>query len=170
MLAEIIVSVVVDGRAIEASRGAILRRGTVFAPLDPFVRRIADRVATGPASTITLSRGSESVVFAVGSPIVRSGIAVEQIPIAPFVRGGEANIPLAVAARALGETVTYDARARVVYVRLGRSPIARMTPFGGYTPPQSPVTFSPTSTPAPRVIVTGIPRPRRTPIVVQPCR
>lgn len=166
LLADVLVSVVVDGRTVESSRTAVLRGGFVFAPLDPYVRRIADRIESS-GSTITLVRGNASVVLALGSPIVRSGSAVDDIPIAPFVREGEVNVPLAIAARALGESVSYDARAHVVYVRVPRAPLACMTPSAGYSTPDSPVTFSPTATPAPRATVSGVPHPRRTPILVE---
>ncbi len=167
MLAEILVAVVIDGRPVDASCPAQLRGGAVIAPLDPFVRRLADRiVTTGPLGTIVVERGAASVTLQLGSPLARSGATAIALPIAPFVRGGEPIIPLAVTARTLGASVSYDGRAHVLYVQSAREPLARMTPFAGYAPPTDAPTFAPTSTPAPTVVVTGVPRPRRTPIVV----
>jgi hypothetical protein len=158
---------VIDGRPVDASRCASLRGGVVVAPLDPFVRRFADRiVTTGAPGTIVVARGDASVTFQLGSPLARSGATAIVLPIAPFVRDGEPIIPLAVTARTLGASVSYDAHAHVLYVQSAREPLARMTPFAGYAPPSAPVTFAPTSTPAPKVVVTGVPRPRRTPIVI----
>ena len=168
MLAELAVTIVLDGRAIEGSRGASLRDGVVVAPLDPYVRRIADQIETaGPAGRIVISRDDATIVIAIGSPLAECGPTAVRLPIAPFVRDGEPNIPLAATARALGASVIYDARAHSVYIAFAHRPVSTMTPFVGYTPPADVVTFSPTSTPAPRVVVTGRPRPRRTPILVR---
>ncbi len=171
MLAELAVTIVLDGHALEGSRSATLRDGVVVAPLDPYVRRFADGIATdGNDGHIVITRDDARITIAIGSPLAQCGSAIQRLPIAPFVRDGEPNIPLAATARALGANVSYDAKARAIYVDFGHRPLATMTPFAGYVPPSAPVTFAPTSTPAPRVEVTGSPRPRRTPIVVQSSR
>jgi hypothetical protein len=172
VLAEIAVTIVLNGHALEGSRSATLIRGVVVAPLDPYVRRFADAIATaGPGGQIAIARDDSRIVVAIGSPLAQCGPSVESLPIAPFVREGEPIIPLAATARALGASVSYDAGARAVYVDFARRPIATMTPFAGYSPPTDPVTFAPTATPAPpRPEITGSPRPRRTPIVEQNSR
>jgi hypothetical protein len=171
VLAELAVTIVLDGHALEGSRSATLRDGIVVAPLDPYVRRFADAIATdGNDGHIVITRDDARIVIAIGSPLAQSGSAIQRLPIAPFVRDGEPNIPLAATARALGANVSYDARAHAVYVDFEHRPLATMTPFAGYVPPTAPVTFAPTSSPAPRVEVIGSPRPRRTPIVIQNSR
>ncbi len=169
MLAELAVTIVLNGQAITGSHSATLRDGVVVAPLDPYVRRIADGIATGSNDGhIVITRADNRIVVAIGSPLVQCGSSVQRLPIAPFVREGEPIIPLAATARALGASVSYDAKARAIYVDFGHRPLATMTPFAGYTRPTDPVTFPPTATPAPPAPPpTGSPRPRRTPIVVR---
>ncbi len=167
MLAELAVTIVLDGRTLEGSRSATLRGGVVVAPLDPYVRRIADEITTDDGEgRIVISRDDARIVVAIGSPLLQCGPVVQRLPIAPFVREGEPNIPLAAAARALGAVVTYDAKTRTAYVVFAHRPLATMTPFAGYVPPTDPTTFPPNATPAPPAPEpSGIPRPRRTPIV-----
>jgi hypothetical protein len=172
VLAELAITIVLDGHALEGSRSATLRNGVVVAPLDPYVRRFADEIDTGNADgQIVISRAGVRIVVAIGSPLAQCGSAIQRLPIAPFVREGEPNIPLAATARALGASVRYEPSARAIYVDFEHRPIATMTPFAGYVAPTDPVTFAPTATPAPPAPAsTGSPRPRRTPIVVRTSR
>jgi hypothetical protein len=166
VIAEIVISIVVNGRVVESSHCATLDRGVVVAPLDPFVRSFATAIESRNDGRIVISRGDAAIVLAIGSPFANDATDVRRLPMAPFVRDGEPIIPLGFAARALGASVSYDAKARVVTIHFDRAPLAAMTPQAGYVPPADPVTFAPTATPAPRVIVTGVPRPRRTPILI----
>ena len=166
MIAAILVSVLVDGKLIASSRSAELTEGVVRAPIDPFVRRIADRI-TSDGRHITLVRGNETVAVVVGSRLVEADGAIRELPFAPFLRRGEPVVPLAAVARALGAEATYDGPTHTLVVRTGPLPLATMTPFTNWTAPPGPLaTFAPTTAPTPRPTVTGIPQPRRTPIVV----
>jgi hypothetical protein len=162
------VVVVFDGMQIAASQPATLQTGTVVVPLDPYLRKLSGRIAIDPASgAITIFRDDESVAVALGNRTARVGGRAVQLPIAPYLRDGDPIIPLAAVARGLGLTVSYDGRARVVTIASTETPpLATMSPF---VPQPGAVPFaSPRidTTPTPRPTVTGIPRPRRTPIEV----
>jgi hypothetical protein len=161
MLACTLVTVVIDGRRVDASEGARLERGVVVAPLDPFVRDVAERITNdgpeGPGRGYTIVRGSRRISIRIPGAGARDDVAAET----PFV-------PLAAIARALGASVDYDARSRTIVIATTAEPLVTMTPFATYAPPPGPrVTFAPKETPAPVPVVTGIPHPRRTPIVVR---
>lgn len=156
MLACHLVTVVIDGRRVDASDGARLERGVVVAPLDPFVRDVAERITNdGPGRGYTIERGSRSVSIRIAGAAARDDLAA-----AP------AFVPLAAIARALGASVDYDARSHTIVIATTPEPLVTMTPFATYAPPPGPrVTFPPKEAPAPVPVVTGIPHPRRTPIV-----
>jgi hypothetical protein len=168
VIAPTVVAIVYDGREIAASRPATLQTGTVVVPLDPYLLRVTGRIAIDPVSgAITLFRNDQSVALALGNRTARVGGHAVQLPIAPYLRDGDPIIPLAAVARGLGLTVSYNGRARVVtIVSDDAQPLATMMPFVPI-PGASP--FESTridSTPTPRPSVTGIPRPRRTPIEI----
>lgn len=158
MLACTLVTVVIDGRRVDASEGARLERGVVVAPLDPFVRDVAERITDdGPGRGYTIERGSRRISVWIAAAAARDDVA----PQTTFV-------PLAAIARALGASVEYDARSRTIVIATTPDPLVTMTPFATYSPPPGPlVTFAPKETPSPAPTVTGIPHPRRTPIVVR---
>jgi hypothetical protein len=168
VIAALLVTVLIDGSLVDGSTGARLCGDVVVAPLEPYLRSIADRIEFDPSgSRIVLERGTRSVSIAIGSPLLRTGDNTQALPIAPYVRAGEPLNPLAAVARALGATVDYDGASHTITVATVPEPLATMTPDMGYVPPREPLeTFTPNPTPAPKVEVTGIPRPRRTPIVV----
>jgi hypothetical protein len=168
MIAALLVSVLVDGKLVASSRSAELTEGVVRAPLDPFFRRIADRI-TSDGRFITLVRGSETVSIVVGSRLLQVDGTSVQLPFAVFMRRGEPVVPFAAVARALGAQTAYDGATRTVVVSTSPAPLATMTPFAGWSPPTGPLpTFTPTAAPTPRPTVSGVPQPRRTPLVVDP--
>lgn len=166
----VFVTVLLNGAPLDASVQARLDAGAVVAPLDPFARAIAERIVpSADGARFTLTRGSRSIAFQIGSHVGRNAASAETFPIAPYVRAGKTIIPLASVARALGASVAYDARAHVLWIETSDEPIVTFTPVPYTAPPPGTVpTFAPTSTPAPRPTVTGIPKPRRTPILVEP--
>jgi hypothetical protein len=142
--------VVIDGSAIVSSQPPTLDRGVVRVPLDPFMRRLASRIDVDNSTcTVTFAKNGRNVVLSFGARPTRS----------PYLREGEARIPLAYVARRLGYEVSYDARARVVTVL---SPPAE--------PVASMVIFAPSAPATPRPVVTGVPLPRRTPTDERPSR
>ena len=145
------VSVVLDGRLVQAAVPARLVDGAVLAPVQPFLCALADRITIDPeAGSITFEREGRSVTM---------GLPPD---------GDYGWVPLGAAARGLGDLVRYDAASRTLSILSpAPRPVATMTPFAGFTPPPGPLpTFTPTPQPVPRPTVTGIPQPRRTPIVL----
>jgi hypothetical protein len=150
------VSVVIDGRLVASSTPALLEQGTVVAPVDPFMRAIADRIEIDPdRRTIRFTRGAR-------------GITLPILPIGPYVREEPLLIPLAAAARALGATASYDAKnALVAIIFPPPDPPTTIPSYVARTPlPQPPPTFTPTPEPQPKPTVSGVPQPRRTPIAL----
>jgi hypothetical protein len=147
-----VVTVIIDGRPVISSAPALLFDGSVSAPIDPYARLIATRIAIdGEHGWITIERDGKRVTVNV-----------------LYVRDGWARIPLGATARALGESVNYDPARRVLRIDSPPSPLATMTPFSAWSPPPGArPTFTPNPVPTPRPTSSGIPRPRRTPILVE---
>ncbi len=163
-----IVTVLIDGRLVDGTVAARLRGGVVVAPIEPYLSDIAERIETRENGLrIVFERGRRSFTVSIGSRIARRGPAAESLPIAPYLRGGEAFIPLAVTARALGGDVDYDAATKTLRVALTPDPVSTLAPSGPWTPGAGPFeTFPPPETPAPAPRDTGVPKPRRTPLTV----
>ena len=154
LLAMAAVNVVLDGRLLVGSRPAMLNGGVILAPLDPFVRRFADRIDVDiTRSIVRIARRERSIT----------------VPIAPYVREEQIVIPLALVVRALGATAYYEGwRTTLSIVSPPGDQIATPTPYATLLPLPAPrVTFTPPPVPTPLPTVTGIPQPRRTPIWVR---
>jgi hypothetical protein len=164
------VEVVVDGHAVAASQPAVLVAGTVVAPVDPYLRRIATTIVVDPdRGTIAFARGDASGVVRLGHSAARMGSVPVALPIAPFLRDGQPVIPLAALARALGAAVTFDARSKTLSVVLPNpKPIATLPPYVPIpgAPPPSPFRVDTRASPHPAA--TWTPQPRRTPISTAP--
>jgi hypothetical protein len=169
MIAPLLVTVVIEGAPVASSVPAVLLRGVVSAPLDPFVRRIAQRIS-GDGERYTLERGDRVLTFALGERFARAGSTRFELPFAPYADPlGDPFVPLAACARALGQSVSYDAASRTIFLAPAAPlPLVTMTPYAAQPAPQSPgPTFAPTAAaPTARPTVSGVPQPRRTPIVV----
>jgi hypothetical protein len=168
MIAAGVVTILIDGTLVDGSSAARLCGNVVVAPLAPYLDRIAERIDVDRGDgRIVFERAGRSVAITIGSAVVRTGAGLQTLPIAPYVRAGEALIPLAAVARALGASVDYDAASRTLDIATSPEPLASATPDASYSPLPGPwTTFTPNPTPAPPVEVTGVPRPRRTPILV----
>lgn len=149
MIGAVLVTVLLNGVAVPSSRPAELIDGSVMVPVNPFVRRIAQRTIYDPLNgTIAISAASGSTTVAItGEP-------------------DEAYVPLARIVRALGGVVSYDGRTRVAAVLLAADPpLASAPPYDPSQPTVAPRRlFTPEPTAAPRPVLTGVPKPRRTPI------
>jgi copper amine oxidase-like protein len=165
-------AIVVDGTAIVASRPAALVAGSVIVPLDPYLRAVAQGITFDAATGfIVLTRGAAAVVVSVGVRSATLGSRSIALPIAPYLRDGEAFVPLAPLARALGAAVSFDGRTKTVTIALPAAPaVGSPAPFAALpgAPPQVPPRHDPTAAPTPAY--TGIPVPRRTPIEAAPSR
>jgi hypothetical protein len=145
------VAVFVDGRPVAAPVPALVAGGIVSAPLLPYGELIATRVVIdAQRGIVTFERGSMRVTINV-----------------PFLRDGTGRIPLGLVARELGDAVAYDASSRTLWIETPPVPLATMTPYATWIPPRGPLpTFTPEPVPTPKPTLSGIPQPRRTPIVV----
>lgn len=161
----------IDGRLVEGSTPARLRGGVIEAPVAPYVRELAKRIERQAAGgRLSFERDGRSLTVVLGSAVALNGNETERLPIAPYLRGGQTIVPLAAVARALGASVEYDPVAHTMHIQLpAAAPLATLAPAAAGTllpsPEASPApaaTFAPTPVPA----NSGIPRPRRTPIVV----
>jgi len=151
VIAAPVVLVLVDGRPVDAPVPALLVGGLVSAPIDPYARLIATK--------ITIDDGRGSITFERGAARVTINV--------PYLRGSSGRIPLGALARALGDAVHYDAAGHILAIdSRAPQPVATMTPYVRWTPPPGPLaTFTPEPSPAPQPTLTGIPQPRRTPIL-----
>jgi len=169
VVADAIVTVVLNGRRIDASRPATIVRGVTMVPIDPFVRDLAERIdCIAGGAEIRIARGARELVVRLAREKSVSPGDDRAYSIAPCVPFDDARIPLASLARALGGSVAYDARAHTLFVSIVPEAIAPFSPMP-YQPPEPGTvpTFAPTSVPMPRPTVTGIPRPRRTPVLIE---
>lgn len=144
------VTVVVDGRFLAAYASAFVAGGRVFVPVDPLLTRLADRIYY-EGTTLVVERGGRRIRVAMAP--VRAGLSGVYVMAAPILA-------------ALGATVRYDARERVLFIRTASGEVlVTPTPFNGAlpSPPPAPV-FTPEPVATPRPIWTGSPLPRRTPL------
>jgi hypothetical protein len=138
------VTVVVDGAVVRSYQPASLRCGRTYAPLDPFVTRLADRIWYD-GRTLTIERGARVVRLWFGRK--------------PRV------VLLGAVVRGLGGSITYGDHR--VDVQFPREPIATPSPFDSAFANTSPrVVFTPEPSPTVRPVWSGPPLPRRTPIPV----
>ena len=144
-------TVIVNGAVVPSAPPAALRAGHVVGPVE-LLARFADRIETAPGGTVIVRRGDRSC---------RS----------QAVNGREpALFELAPLARCLGaEHVAWDGPTKTLALTFdGPLTVRTLPPYDPAAPRVAPTTiFTPEPAPAtPRVIVTGLPRPRRTAIPV----
>jgi hypothetical protein len=142
-----IVGVVLDGESLPSAPPARIADGRVVVPAI-VVARLADRVITFPDGSVNAIRGERDCVAA--------------------AIGG--MVPLAPLARCLGAHVAWDAQAKTVSIAFAAEPLRSHPPYDPNAPRVAPTTiFTPQPPPpTPRVIATGVPRPRRTAIPATP--
>jgi hypothetical protein len=169
VIGAVLVSVLIDGSLVEGSRSARICDNVVMAPVAPYLRNVADRIEFDEhTGRIVVMRAGRSVSLVIGSRVLRGKTGAVNLPIAPYLRAGEPLIPLAAVARALGVSVAFDGPSKTISMASAPQPLASMVPDAAYTPPAEPLeTFTPNPTPAPQVVVSGVPKPRRTPIVLE---
>ncbi|HTX57080.1 MAG TPA: hypothetical protein VMD47_08235 [Candidatus Acidoferrales bacterium] len=144
------VTVAIDGRPVLAYHAAYLRAGHVYAPLRPFITRVAFRLWY-EGDTLVISRGGHQARLRLDP---RQPGALDDV-----------YVPAARVLRALGAQVSYGSRR--LDVRIGYVPIATPTPFNASLPSAPPqAVFTPPPAVTPRPVWTGTPLPRRTPLPV----
>lgn len=161
-----VANVVIDGELVTGSRPAIVERGTVMTPIDPFVLRFASAVTPADGrGAVVITRGNRWIRIEPGKAGAVVGGTSARLPVAPYVREGSVIVPLAAVARSLGLDVHYDQHSRSAYLSSFAQPVMSMPPF--VPPPILPLprpTFTDQPVETPRPIFTGMPRARRTPI------
>jgi len=144
------VSVIVDGRPLPAYLPAYVRGGRVFAPVDPLLLRLADRVWRDGDAVVV-----ERLERRIRIPIATFGsdLALEYVPVA--------------ALRGLGDRLTYDPAQRKLEIETPATPpVASATPYMPYAAPSPRAVFTAQPVPTPRPVWTGPALPRRTPLPV----
>ncbi len=145
----------VDGRPLAAYTRAYLTGGRVFAPVDPLLTSLADRVWFD---------GDVLVVERAGRRVRVRTARGYRVPLyATFVPAGPAL-------RALGASVRYDGASHRLIVAIStRAVVASPTPFNPAVPSAAPgAVFTPSPPPAPHPFWTGSPMPRRTALPFPP--
>jgi hypothetical protein len=145
------ITVLLDGRRIDGYACAYVVDGRTYAPLAPYVTRIADRLGY-EGRLLVLTRDGRRAVIALRS-IAPDALDHQYVALAPVLR-------------ALGESVAYDDRTHSVEVRSPSSrSVSSPPPFDPSAPQVTPrVIFTPAPTPQPRVPWHGPAMPRRTPL------
>lgn len=143
-------AIIVDGRPLASYRRAYEAGGRVFAPVDPLLTRLADRLWY-EGRTLVIERGGRRVRVAL-APVFVGELDAAYVAVGPVLR-------------ALGLTVRYDSRAALLSVRLSRPTVGLPTPFAPAAPSAAPsAVFTPEPVATPRPVWTGSPLPRRTPL------
>ncbi|HYL27582.1 MAG TPA: hypothetical protein VEW74_07085 [Candidatus Nitrosotalea sp.] len=151
------VTVLIDGRPLPEYVRAYVAGGRVFAPVDPLLTRLADRLWTADGWLVA----------------ERDGRRV-RVRLEPSFHGqlDAAYFPAGPALRALGVAVRYEPELRRLTVVLpARAAIASPSPFEAAAPSVAPSSvFTPAPPQTPRPIWTGTPLPRRTALPLPPPR
>jgi hypothetical protein len=148
------VTVRLDGWPLPSYVHAYVADGRVFAPVRPLLSRIADRLWF-EGNVLVIVRDGRMARIALGT---RTPDALDS-----------AFVTIVPVLRALGESVTYDARQRELDVRTARGEGITTEPPFVPGPAASPRTvFTPEPVATPRPVWSGSPLPRRTPLAHPP--
>ncbi|MBV9334033.1 MAG: hypothetical protein JO146_08490 [Candidatus Eremiobacteraeota bacterium] len=149
------VTIVIDGRPLRAYSRAYVANGRVFAPVDPLLTRLAERLWFD-GNTLVVQRDSRRIRV--------------PIPGGPAAALDGAYIAAGPALHQLGIAVRYDGPTHRLLVRAGeRESVASPTPFNAAAPTVVPApVFTPSPPVTPRPVWTGSPMPRRTPLPFPP--
>jgi hypothetical protein len=148
------VTVSLDGRPLPSYVRAYVADGRVFAPVRPLLSHLADRLWF-EGNVLVIVRDGRTVRIPLGA---RTPDALDS-----------AFVTIVPVLHALGESVTYDARLRLLDVRTTRSyGIATEPPFVPGPSASPRVVFTPEPIATPRPVWSGSPLPRRTPLPEPP--
>ncbi len=146
-------TLVVDGQVIPSYTPAYVEGGRVFAPVDPFLTAVADRIGYD-AGAMIVTRGDRFAQIRVGEQPSPTELRTTYVAVAPILR-------------TLGESVRYDPARHELRIDTPGRTVALPTPFNAAVPRVAPTpVFTPTPVATPRPVFSGRPVPRRTPIPV----
>ncbi|MBV8489888.1 MAG: hypothetical protein JO199_05095 [Candidatus Eremiobacteraeota bacterium] len=144
------VTVLVDGRPLATYASAYLRGGRVYAPVDPLLLRLADRVWFVDGAIVVV-RGERRIRIPL-EPGFTEELAIGYVPVGPVLR-------------ALGDRVVYHGKTRRLDIRTpSPETAASPTPFAPGTPQPARSVFTPQPVPTVPPVWHGPPLPRRTPL------
>lgn len=157
MISIIVVTVVFHGLPIAALHPAYVKDGTVFAPLQPIVEKIARSTSVDAGGDVTVTRGNRTARLRIGRGAYE-------------LNDGTVYVPLARVVRVLGGSVDYDPVRRVAAILMPEAgALSTPSPYDRAAPTVAPTAvFTPQPTVAPRATPSGTARPRRTPVPVVP--
>jgi hypothetical protein len=144
------VTVLLDGQIVHAYNAAYTTSGRIYAPVKPFLTRIADRVWFERDTLV----------------MVRDGRVIRvNVPSHHPDALDEVYVPFASVARQLGADVRYLGADRIAVSMPTATKTETPAPFDASIPQVAPTpVFTPTTTPTPRPVWNGSPLPRRTPL------
>lgn len=150
-------AILLNGTALQAYNHPYVAGGRVFAPVAPYITRIADRIGFDRGALVA-SRGGLTVRMR-AAQFEPQDLSRSYVPVAALFTG-------------LGARVHYDAQRHVLEVQLSRAAtVTHVPPFQAPQPHVRPTrVFTPEPIVTPRPVFSGTPHPRRTPIVVSTSR
>ena len=92
------------------------RENTVFVPVRGFFEKLGAKVTDSGSSLVATRQSKELARMTVGSRSATVNGASQMLPVAPFMSGGVAMLPLRVISEAAGASVAYVASPRAVDV------------------------------------------------------
>lgn len=151
ILPPVALTLLLDGRPVRSYEPLYLAGGRVLGPVDPFLTRVADRIAYSGGFAIFTRDGRNVRVRLISMP--PAGLTQTYVALVPLLR-------------ALGESVRLDSVTATLDVRtpagVGVGTLGPFDPRARVEPPRT--VFTPVPVPTDRPVWNGTPRPRRTPI------
>ena len=92
------------------------RNNSVFVPVRGFFEKLGAKVTNSGSSFVATRQGKELARMTVGSRNATVNGSLQTLPVAPFMSGGVAMLPLRVISEAAGASVSYVASPRAVDV------------------------------------------------------
>jgi hypothetical protein len=151
------VTILINGRPLAGYVRAYAAEGRVFAPVEPVLAGLADRLWF-EGDVLVVRRGARQIRIRL-RPVSPDQLDAVYVAAGPVLR-------------ALGATVSFEAKSHRLMVRLPpRSAVETPTPFDPAQPSAAPAAvFTPAPIQTPRPVWSGSPLPRRTPLFLPPPR
>ena len=92
------------------------RDNSVFVPVKGFFEKLGAKVTTSGSTLVAIREGKQLARMTIGSRSAEVNGATQMLPVAPFMSGGTAMLPLRSLSEAAGASVSYVAAPRAVNV------------------------------------------------------